>query len=119
MTITPSSALTGSGGGGGQMINNSQSSRQPINHHPYRLEVHAVTSVSVSLLWSQRPFPLSAIPRSNFRQSRGLPGTLKGNSNAPRISPVQRIQANEHATSSVVASRSPNRKVTKIGRAHV
>lgn len=114
MTIIPSSALTGSGGGGGQLNNNSQSSRQPNIHHPYRLEVHAVTSVSVSLLWSQRPFPLSAIPRSNFRQSRGLSGALRGNNNAPRISPVQRIQANEHATSSVTASRSPNRKVTKV-----
>ncbi|PWN35775.1 uncharacterized protein FA14DRAFT_189713 [Meira miltonrushii] len=111
MTITPSSAIAS---GGGQMTTGSQPLRSSHNHHhPYRLEVHAVTSVSVSLLWSQRPFPLSAIPRSNFRQSRGVSGALKAN-NVPRGSPVQRIQANENVTSSVTASRSPNRKVTKV-----
>lgn len=109
MTITPSSAIAS---GGGHISTGPQSLRS-THHHPYRLEVHAVTSVSVSLLWSQRPFPLSAIPRSNFRQSRGASGSLKA-SNVPRGSPVQRIQANENVTSSVVASRSPNRKVTKV-----
>lgn len=90
------------------------SQRQSSHHHPYRLEVHAITSVSVSLLWSQRPFPLSAIPRSGFRQSRGISNSSIKSNNLPRGSPVQRIQANENVTSSVTASRSPNRKVTKV-----
>lgn len=84
------------------------------HHHPYRLEVHAVTSVSVSLLWSQRPFPLSAIPRSDFRQARGVSNSNGKVNHASRGSPVQRVQANESVTSSITASRSPNRRVTKI-----
>ncbi|PWZ02590.1 hypothetical protein BCV70DRAFT_196831 [Testicularia cyperi] len=37
--------------------------RKSINHHhPFRIELLDVTPVSVSLLWSMRPPPLSAIP---------------------------------------------------------
>ncbi|CBQ67836.1 conserved hypothetical protein [Sporisorium reilianum SRZ2] len=37
---------------------------RPLNnqHHPYRIELLDLTPVSVSLLWSTRPPPLSAIP---------------------------------------------------------
>ena len=37
--------------------------KQMNQHHPYRIELLDVTPVSVSLLWSIRPPPLSAIPQ--------------------------------------------------------
>lgn len=96
-------------------------------HHPYRLEVRGITPVSISLLWSLRPLPLSAIPRNVGRQGRlaghntALPGAQTAlKSGAPvRGSPLHRIQAESGsgapgASSSITATRSPNRRVTKV-----
>ena len=124
-------------------------------HHPYRIELLDVTPVSVSLLWSTRPPPLSAIPlevvNSQLRkrvQARSAGSSIHRSSSPHRtsarataVSPSPtsataaavskaRTPANAQAsatnvnhaaenpisklTEGLVATRSLNRKVTKI-----
>jgi len=95
-------------------------SASTARNHPFRLEVQDVTPVSASILWSLRPPPLSAIPRNFLRQQKQQTlqhhqatlsngSSASSSSTAPRA-PVIRL-ANE---SGVTATRSVNRKVTKV-----
>lgn len=128
---------------------------RPLNnqHHPYRIELLDLTPVSISLLWSTRPPPLSAIPleainsqlrkRNKPRSSpngaarSSSPGRSSARATAISPSPTSataaavsksRIPATAQASAStqpletpiskltegLVATRSLNRKVTKI-----
>ncbi|PWN50605.1 hypothetical protein IE53DRAFT_87042 [Violaceomyces palustris] len=44
-------------------IKSASNSKPMHQHHPYRIELLDITPVSVSLIWSIRPPPISAIPR--------------------------------------------------------
>ncbi|SPO21016.1 uncharacterized protein UTRI_00493 [Ustilago trichophora] len=132
---------------------------RPLNHphHPYRIELLDVTPVSVSLLWSTRPPPLSAIPlevvnsqlrkrvkaRSSGSSANRSSSPHRTSARATAVSPSptsataaavskSRTPATAHAsaqtnttnqpletpisklTEGLVATRSLNRKVTKI-----
>ncbi|SPO20098.1 uncharacterized protein UTRI_00493_B [Ustilago trichophora] len=131
---------------------------RPLNHphHPYRIELLDVTPVSVSLLWSTRPPPLSAIPlevvnsqlrkrvkpRSSASTANRSSSPHRTSARATAVSPSptsataaavskSRIPAAAQAstptnpsqpletpisklTEGLVATRSLNRKVTKI-----
>ncbi|SNX81750.1 uncharacterized protein MEPE_00455 [Melanopsichium pennsylvanicum] len=133
-----------------------KSTPRPLNqhHHPYRIELLDVTPVSVSLLWSTRPPPLSAIPldivnsqlrkRVKARSFAANPNRSSSpqhtSARASAVSPSptsataaavskSRSQATSHPsnfnvapletpisklTDGLVATRSLNRKVTKI-----
>ncbi|KAN0065698.1 hypothetical protein ACQY0O_000828 [Thecaphora frezii] len=86
--------------------------KQMNQHHPYRIELLDLTPVSVSVLWSTRPPPLSAIPpgivttplRQRF-QTRALPG---GTSSPPAPS------ATASAVSTLPTSSSSNLKSVKL-----
>lgn len=81
-------------------------------HHPFRLEVQEVTPVSISLLWSLRPPPITAIPKDIAARS-AAPTSLKS-SPAPRSPPQVNTTPVHKLAEGVVATRSLNRKVTKI-----
>ncbi|TKY90658.1 hypothetical protein EX895_000656 [Sporisorium graminicola] len=128
-------------------------------HHPYRIELLDLTPVSVSLLWSTRPPPLSAIPleaintqlrkrvkargSSNAAHRSSSPGRTSARATAVSPSPTSTTaaaasksrgpataQASDRSannasnqsletpisklTDGLVATRSLNRKVTKI-----
>ncbi|SPO42775.1 uncharacterized protein PSANT_00458 [Moesziomyces antarcticus] len=124
---------------------------RPLNnqHHPYRIELLDLTPVSVSLLWSTRPPPLSAIPlevvnsqlrkrvRSRTPHTSAVrsssPHSTSARATAVSPSPTSATSAAvnktrsapgaQHAsdanpisklTDGLVATRSLNRKVTKI-----
>ncbi|UZJ54879.1 hypothetical protein CBS101457_004199 [Exobasidium rhododendri] len=91
------------------------------NHHPYRLEVQEITPVSVSILWSLRPPPLSAIPRNFFRQQKQQASaphhqaTLSNGSSTSSSSQLAKTPliraANEQGGTS---TKNANRKANKI-----
>lgn len=109
-------------------------------HHPFRLEVSAVTPVSVLFLWSLRPPPLSAMPRSSTaagrvakatqqqQQQQNVAGSEKQSASTSTPSQTQHVkgrvgtssgvQRNDGllapSTSNITATRGPNRKVTKV-----
>lgn len=95
-------------------------------NHPFRLEVQDVTPVSASLLWSLRPPPLSAIPRNLFRHPKQARPSMHHQASASNASSTSsssqlpRNQANRLANEAgVTATRSVNRKVTKVSLRNV
>ncbi|GAC95452.1 hypothetical protein PHSY_003028 [Pseudozyma hubeiensis SY62] len=153
---SPSSAPTVAAAAASQTSRQSPKTRpRPLNnqHHPYRIELLDLTPVSVSLLWSTRPPPLSAIPleainsqlrkRNKARSSHNdtnrssSPGRSSARATAVSPSPTsataaavsksrtpataQTSASNQpletpisKLTEGLVATRSLNRKVTKI-----
>jgi hypothetical protein len=114
-------AASGNGrsGGGGSSSNCSSAA---VRNHPFRLEVQDITPVSASILWSLRPPPLSAIPRTLLRQQKqplqqrhhhtSPSNTSSASSSTTQASrfPVNRLAGE----AGVTATRSVNRKVTKV-----
>lgn len=82
------------------------------HNHPYWLEVQEVTPVSVSILWTLRPPPISAIPLNLLRQRQSSQlqhGSASGSTTSNRMT-ASRLSTEAGAT----ATRSLNRRVTKV-----
>ncbi|CDW95524.1 hypothetical protein [Sporisorium scitamineum] len=89
----------------------------PLNnqHHPYRIELLDLTPVSVSLLWSTRPPPLSAIPLEEINtqlRKRGKArssGKASHSSSSPRRTSARATAVSPLPTSATAAAVSKSR----------
>ncbi|PWO00009.1 hypothetical protein FA09DRAFT_345202 [Tilletiopsis washingtonensis] len=83
----------------------SSSAHRLAAHHPFRLHVQDVTPVSISLLWSLRPPPISAlhgayppVPRPSFAAPASLPAGMRrrAHARAAARSSQPQTQPNRH-----------------------